>query len=262
MSGLLAEAVSVRLGGRLVLDQASVLVRPGEVVVLIGPNGAGKSTLLSALAGDVTPTSGRVLLDGAEVGSFRPRALARRRAVLAQTNDLAFPFTVGETARLGLPVGIARREADAIVARNLALVGLGDAAGRPCSELSGGERQRAHLARVMAQLDAEPDGAPRYLMLDEPTANLDLEHQLATLAVARRHAEAGGGVLAVLHDVNLAAMAADVIVALKAGAIVAAGAPHDVVTDKLVRTLYRVDAEVRGVPEGPFLLPQSARSET
>ena len=262
MSGLRAEAVSVRLGGRVVLDQASVVVRPGEVVALIGPNGAGKSTLLSALAGDVTPSHGRVLLDGAEIASFRPHALARRRAVLAQTNELAFPFTVGETARLGLPAGMDRREADAIVARNLAIVGLANAVDRPCSELSGGERQRAHLARVMAQLDAEPDGAPRYLMLDEPTANLDLEHQLATLAVARRHAERGGGVLAVLHDVNLAAMAADVIVALKAGAIVAAGPPNEVLTDELVRTLYRVDATVRGVPEGPFLLPQSARSET
>lgn len=258
MNGFRGEAITVRLGGRVVLDQASVTVRPGQVVALIGPNGAGKSTLLAALAGDLKPERGRILLDGADLASFGATALARRRAMLAQANELAFPFTVGETARLGLPPGIDRRDADAIVARNLAIVGLGHAADRPCPELSGGERQRVHLARVLAQLEAEPDGAPRYLFLDEPTANLDLEHQLATLALARRHAENGGGVLAVLHDVNLAAMAADEIVALRAGAVVASGAPSDVLTNDLVRTLYRVEAQVRGVPDGPFLLPQSA----
>ncbi|MFD1704015.1 heme ABC transporter ATP-binding protein [Methylopila henanensis] len=257
MSGLVADAVTVRLGGRVALDRASVRVRPGRVVAIIGPNGAGKSTLLSALAGDLRPAAGSVRLDGVDLDAFTPAELARRRAVLAQSNELAFPFTVGETGRLGLPPGLPRMEGDAIVARNLAVVGLEGADDRPCPELSGGERQRVHLARVLAQLDAAPAGPARYLLLDEPTASLDLEHQLATLALARRHARSGGGVLAVLHDVNLAAMAADEIVALKAGAVAASGPPAEVLTDALVRTLYGVEARVRGVPDGPFLLPQT-----
>ncbi|WP_020181394.1 heme ABC transporter ATP-binding protein [Methylopila sp. M107] len=259
MSALEASGVSVRLGGKTVASEASLVVRPGRVTVLIGPNGAGKSSLLSALAGDMAPSAGRVTLDGAPLASFKPAELARRRAVLGQTVELAFPFTVDEVARLGLPAGLPRDDADRVVAEALAAVDLSGAGARSSTAMSGGERQRAHLARVLAQLAAAPDGRPRYLLLDEPTANLDLAHQLATLALARRHADAGGGVLAVLHDVNLAAMAADDLVAMKHGRIVASGAPRDVLTDETVAAVYDVEARVGLAPEGPFLLPQTAR---
>jgi iron complex transport system ATP-binding protein len=257
MSGLVANTVTVRLGGREVVSGASVEVRPGRVVVLIGPNGAGKSSLLGALSGELAPASGRVTLDGQELSGFRPAELARRRTVLAQATELAFAFTVDEVARLGLPPGLPRAEADAVVREALAAVDLASKGSRVCSELSGGERQRAHLARVLGQLNAAPDGRPRYLMLDEPTAGLDLSHQLATLTLARRHAEAGGGVLAVLHDVNLAAMIADEIVALKRGRIIARGAPAEVLTDAVMREVYDVKARIGVAPPGPFLLPQS-----
>lgn len=257
MSGLVADTVTVRLGGREVVSGASVEVRPGRVVVLIGPNGAGKSSLLGALSGELAPAAGRVTLDGEMLSAFRPAELARRRAVLAQTTELAFAFTVDEVARLGLPPGLPRAEVDTVVSEALAAVDMATKGSRVCSELSGGERQRAHLARVLGQLNAAPDGRPRYLMLDEPTAGLDLSHQLATLTLARRHAEAGGGVLAVLHDVNLAAMAADEIVALKAGRVVARGAPADVLTDAVMREVYDVEARIGVAPPGPFLLPQS-----
>lgn len=262
MSALAGENVSVSLGGRLVVEGASLAVRPGRITVLIGPNGAGKSSLMAALAGDLNPAAGRVTLDGVALHDIKPAALARRRAVLAQTTELAFPFTVGEVARLGLPPGLSRAEADAVVAEVLATVDLAGYGDRASTALSGGERQRAHIARVLAQLAAAPDGKPRYLLLDEPTANLDLAHQLATLELARRHASTGGGVLAVLHDVNLAAMAADEIVALKDGRIVATGAPEKVLTDETVRAVYDVEAEVGVAPEGPFLLPQTARPLT
>ncbi|MFC3690912.1 heme ABC transporter ATP-binding protein [Chenggangzhangella methanolivorans] len=259
MSGLVAEDVTVRLGGREVVSGASLEVRPGRVVVLIGPNGAGKSSLLGALSGELAPASGRVSLDGEALSAFRPAELARRRAVLAQATELAFAFTVDEVARLGLPAGLSRAEADAVVSQALLAVDMAGKSRRICSELSGGERQRVHLARVLAQLASAPDGRPRHLMLDEPTAGLDLSHQLATLSLARRHAEAGGGVLAVLHDVNLAAMAADEIVALKAGRIIARGAPAEVLTDAVMREVYDVEARIGVAPPGPFLLPQSVR---
>jgi iron complex transport system ATP-binding protein len=111
------------------------------------------------------------------------------------------------------------------------------------------------LARVLAQLWAH--GGKGYLLLDEPTSSLDLPHQLATLRIARDHANAGGGVLAVLHDINLAVMVADVIVAMKEGRVIASGAPGEIVTDALIHSLYGVTACIRGVPDGPFLLPQT-----
>lgn len=259
MSALEAKDVSVRLGSRLVVTEASLAVRPGRVTVLIGPNGAGKSSLLAALAGDLAPADGRVMLDGVELHSLKPAALARRRAVLAQSTELAFPFTVGEVARLGLPPGLPRGDADIAVREALGHVDLEGYEERSCQALSGGERQRVHLARVLAQLSAAPDGRPRHLLLDEPTAGLDLAHQLATLDIAKAHASGGGGVLAVLHDVNLAVMVADEIVAMKDGRIVAAGRPDAVLTDEIVRAVYDVEAEVSVVPDGPFLLPQTAR---
>ena len=258
MSALQASGLTVSLGGRDVLREASLVVRPGAVTVLIGPNGAGKSTLLAALAGDLAPSSGTVTLDGAPLRSLKPQAIARRRAVLAQTTELAFPFTVGEVARLGLPAGLPRGEADAVAAQALSAVDLVGYEDRVATELSGGERQRMHLARVLAQLWAAADGRPRYLLLDEPTNGLDLAHQLATLRLARAHADAGGGVLAVLHDVNLAAMAADDLVAMKDGRIVAAGPPAETLTDETVRSVYDVEAKVSVAPPGPFLLPQTA----
>ncbi|PZQ18843.1 MAG: heme ABC transporter ATP-binding protein [Ancylobacter novellus] len=259
MSALRAESATVRLGGSEVVREASVAVTPGRVVALIGPNGAGKSSLLGALSGELRPSAGHVTLDGAAISSFSPMALARRRAVLAQATELAFAFTVDEVARLGHPPGLPRAEADALVEACLATVDLAGAGGRVCAALSGGERQRAHLARVLGQLRAAPDGRPRYLMLDEPTTGLDLAHQLATLDLARRHASEGGGVLAVLHDVNLAAMAADEIVAMKAGRVIAKGPPAEVLTDAVMRAVYDVEVRVGVAPPGPFLLPQAAR---
>lgn len=260
MSALEATGVCVRLGGRNVVTEASLAIRPGRVTVLIGPNGAGKSSLLAALAGDLPPSEGEVALDGAPLSSLKPAELARRRAVLTQTVELAFPFTVDEVVRLGLPQGLARAEADRAVEEALAAVDLVGAGPRSSTAMSGGERQRAHLARVLAQLAAAPDRRPRYLLLDEPTASLDLAHQLATLAIARAHADRGGGVLAVLHDVNLAAMAADELVAMKAGRVVAAGAPASVLTDDMVAAVYDVAARVGVAPDGPFLLPQTAKA--
>jgi iron complex transport system ATP-binding protein len=143
------------------------------------------------------------------------------------------------------------------VRRALAAVEMEDFAGRVYGTLSGGEKQRVQLARVLAQAWT---GVNAFLLLDEPTASLDLAHQLLILRLARAHADAGGGVMVVLHDLNLAAMVADEIVALKDGSRIAAGPPASIITNDLIAALYGVRAEVRGVPDGPFILPQTVRT--
>lgn len=254
------EMQDVRLvrGGRALLDQANLSLARGRVAVIVGPNGAGKSTLLKVLAGEMKPDAGRVRLDGDALPTLPPRVLARRRAVLPQHTEVAFSFRVGEVVALGMAPS-ARR--DTLVERLLAQVDLPGFAGRLYDHLSGGERQRVQLARVLAQLERLPGEAPGFLLLDEPTASLDLAHQLLVLDVARAHAAAGGGVLAILHDLNLAAMCADDLVVMKAGRILAAGPPGEVMTSALLLDAFGVRAEVNAVPPGPFVLPQSVRAE-
>jgi iron complex transport system ATP-binding protein len=253
-----ASGIGFAIGARKLLDGVDLALAPGRVTVLVGPNGAGKSTLLKVIAGELRPSAGAVRLHGREVASFRPAELARLRSVLPQSVTLAFPFSVDEVVRLGLPQGFPRARADALIARALDSVGLLAEAGRACPSLSGGEEQRVHLARVLVQLWSSPDDRARYLLLDEPTASLDLAHQLLVMRIARAHAEAGGGVLAVMHDLNLAAMLADEIVALDRGRVAARGEPGSVITDRLMAEVYGVDLKVGAIPPGTFVLPQSA----
>ncbi|MGV8840537.1 MAG: heme ABC transporter ATP-binding protein [Bauldia sp.] len=265
MRGYVTETLSVRYGSRAALAEVDVAVEPGKVVVVAGPNGAGKSTLLKTLAGEITPSSGRVLLDGEDIASL-PRALvAARRGVLPQSSNLSFPFTVHEVVRVGLS-GVSRaHRRRTTIADALDRVDLGAFAGRPYHELSGGERQRVHLARVLCQVpEPLPGEAPRYLFLDEPTSGLDLRHQTLILRIAREFAAAGGGVLAVLHDLNLAATYADEILVVAAGRIAARGAPAEVITDGLLRTIFGVEIAVSTAPAPgtPYILPQAMGRRT
>lgn len=242
--------------GKLLLDRVDLDLAPGTVTVLIGPNGAGKSTLLRAMAGGRRATSGRVTLHGRDLATWSPAALAAMRAVLSQSVGVAFAYRVEEVVRLGLPADVSRPRADTLVEEALGRVGLAGFAARDCTTLSGGEQQRIHLARTLVQLAAAPgDGRARYLLLDEPTSGLDLAHQLLVVRIAREHAAAGGGVLAILHDLNLAALAADRVVALDRGRIVADGTPAEVITDRLLTDTYRVGLRVNVAPARVFVLP-------
>ncbi|MFS8037974.1 heme ABC transporter ATP-binding protein [Xanthobacter sp. AM11] len=252
-----AEGVSVAAGARLLVEAADLVVRPGRVTVLAGPNGAGKSTLLKALSGEARLAAGRVTLDGVPIARMRPLDLARRRAVLPQAAEVAFPFTAGEVIAAGL-MGPGGRDG-ARIARLLTQVDLPGFAERRYDSLSGGERQRVQLARILAQLELGRADAPAYLLLDEPTASLDLAHQLVVLRLARAHADAGGGVVAVLHDLNLAAMVADEVVVLAAGRIRAAGPVDAVITDAVLEDAFGVSVRVGVPPPGPFVLPQNVR---
>lgn len=257
---LRADDIVVRFGAAEVLRGPSLAVAPGEVVAVLGPNGAGKSTLLAVLAGTLRPQRGEAALGGRALAAWPPRALALRRAVLPQHSELAFGFSVLEVVLLGRSpyAGTATREDDlAAAAACLAEAEAAHLAGRNYTTLSGGERQRVQLARVLAQIGfPEPAAAreSRYLLLDEPTASLDLAHQHATLRTARRAAERGIGVLAILHDLNLAAMYADRLAVLSRGRLAAEGAPAAVLTEALVRETFDLAVQVtrhptRGCPQ-------------
>ncbi|MFD0267365.1 heme ABC transporter ATP-binding protein [Streptomyces sp. NPDC127106] len=260
-----AEAVGlhVRLGGRAVLAGIDLAARAGEVLALVGPNGAGKSTLLAALAADLPAASGTVRIDGRPAGAWAAPELALRRAVLPQAAELSFPFTVAEVVAMGRApwagtgvagaAGAADADADAdgeAVARAMAATEVSGFADRPFTALSGGERARVALARVLAQQ------AP-LLLLDEPTAALDLRHQELVLRICRERAAAGDAVVAVLHDLGLAAAYADRIAVLEGGRIAADGPPAKVLRADLLSQVYRQPVEVLPHPQSgiPMVLP-------
>lgn len=258
---LALENATVRVGAATLLDGLSLAVSPGEVVAVVGPNGAGKSTALRLLAGERPPTGGAVRLDGRPLGTHAPETLARRRAVLPQHAALAFGFTALDVVLLGRTPHRSTRRADLdAAARAMRRAGVAALADRRYPTLSGGERQRVHLARALAQLDGAAAGAdegPRYLLLDEPTSALDLGHQHAVLRTARAVAAGGVGVLAVLHDLNLAAQYADRMAVLADGRLVAAGPPEAVLTPSVVRCAFGISVVVTAHPCAacPLVIP-------
>ncbi len=260
MSALDVQNLSVRVGAKRLLDGVSFRVDQGETVAVIGPNGAGKSTLLRALSGEIAPSDGAVLLGGRAPQAWPPRELALRRAVLSQHVTVTFPFTVLEIVRMG--AGDRRGKAiDAMAEAALAAVDLAGFHDRIIGTLSGGEQQRVHFARVMVQLACgEEAHGPGILMLDEPTASLDLRHQLDLVAVARQCAARGTTVIAIVHDLNLAALMADRIIVLGNGHLAADGTPSQTINDGTVSRVFGVSSAVGLMPQpgAPFVLPHRA----
>ncbi|MEV5309141.1 heme ABC transporter ATP-binding protein [Streptomyces sp. NPDC052610] len=234
------ENLHVRLGARHVLRGVDVTVRAGEVLALVGPNGAGKSTLLGALAADLPAAEGVVRIHGRPAGDWPAPELALRRSVLPQSAALSFPFTVAEVVRMGRApyAGTPLEDQDdTAVAAAMAATEVTAFAVRPFSALSGGERARVALARVLAQR------AP-LLLLDEPTAALDLRHQELVLRLCRERAAAGDAVVVVLHDLGLAAAYAHRVAVLRAGRVAAAGPPAEVFSGRLLSEVYGQPVEV------------------
>lgn len=234
-----ARNITVKRGPRRLLDNASLSIKPGRLTAVIGPNGAGKSTLLRVVAGELAPTEGHVLLDGTNIRDMPVARLATRRSVVSQSTTLSFPFTVLEVVMLGATVpGFGVRDPAAAVAAREALhaVGLAEFETRVLNELSGGERQRVHIARALCQLATAPrvEAEPAALLLDEPTASLDLKHQGDVLTVIKEQSQKGRAVMLVIHDLNLAAAFADEIVLMADGRIVGRGKPDDVLNEELL----------------------------
>ncbi|NGM19775.1 heme ABC transporter ATP-binding protein [Roseomonas stagni] len=259
-----AQAITFRAGGRALLRDVSLELAPGQVTAVVGPNGAGKSTLLRVLSGELRPDQGVVSLDRRPIGAFHPRDLARRRAVVSQAVALAFPMTAREVVGLGrLPwhatPGAARD--DAAIAAALDAVDAAGLAQQRYATLSGGERQRIQIARALAQIDGAP--RPAALLLDEPTASLDVRHVGTVLRLLKRLAADGVAVMVVLHDLNEAAFVADQVAVVAGGWRNALGPAAAILRPPLLEAVYGVPfAGGEGALRPDFSNPASYRVPT
>ncbi|MGB2129873.1 MAG: heme ABC transporter ATP-binding protein [Marinobacterium sp.] len=248
---LSAQQLGYRIGNTPLLEQIDLDIVPGQITAVLGPNGAGKSTLLRLLAGELTPNSGALHLNGRRYQNWSREQVARQVAVLPQHSTLSFPFTTQEVVLMGRIPHASGQARDLDIARQcLQATDCWHLRERRFPQLSGGERQRVQLARVLAQLHADATGAPRYLLLDEPTSALDPAHQLLTLELARRYADQGIGVLAILHDLNLAARFADRVLLLQQGRTLALGATDEVLNATRLSALYALPMQVIDHPSG------------
>lgn len=255
MSPLLAaRGVTVRVGPHPLIEDISLSVEAGEFVAIVGPNGAGKSTLAAVLAGDRRPDAGDVLLDGRPLAAHSPRSLAQRRAVLPQDSRVAFPFRAEQVVMMGRYPQLRRYQSpgaadDAAVATALADTDAVTLRDRPVPTLSGGEQARVSFARVLAQ-------GTDVVILDEPSAALDLHHQQRVLDLCSRLAADGRAVIAIVHDLNQAARAHRVAL-LHQGHLVAAGPPPEVLTCERVSAVFGIDVTIVAHPGNgrPVILP-------
>lgn len=257
-----ATNLSVRLSGKPVLHGVSIEAAAGQLTAIVGPNGSGKTTSLKAIAGELS-YDGTVSINGHDIRTLKPWELALKRAVLPQSTVISFPFTVREIVRMGLSVGAKAdaEETDRIARDALEAVDLSGFAGRFYQELSGGEQQRVQLARALCQIwEPVQHGEPAFLLLDEPVSSLDIRHQLTIMRLARNFCERGGGVIAIMHDLNLTAMFADRMIMMKAGRVHATGHPNDVMTDAVMEAVFGCAMRVNTTPHGntPFVLPHTA----
>lgn len=244
-----ARDLTISYNDRVAVSNVTLTLAAGEITALVGPNGAGKSTLLRSLNGQVARTSGEVLLDGQAIEKYNRRTIGRRVAVVAQEPELRFPVTVlefvlGGRFAWGPNSGWGwETETDLRVAAEvLAETELTDLSGRLMNELSGGERQRAVLARALAT-------EASYLLLDEPTANLDLSHQATLLALVRNRCDKRqASALVVTHDLNLASQFADRILLMRDGKVVRLGTPEEVLTPQLLNEVFEVEVLVDAHP--------------
>ncbi len=255
MTATAAIGVTVQRGDRTVLTDVTVTVGGGELVALVGPNGAGKSTLLSVLGGELAPSSGHAEISGQRVDAWSTPDLARQRAVLPQRVTVAFPFTVADVVRMGRAPyhrSPASADDDTIVASAMEEMAVGDLADRRHPSLSGGEQARVAVARVLAQ-------ATPILLLDEPTAALDVRFQELVLTAVSRRVRDGAAAVVVVHDLALAAAYATRVVLLSNGEVVGDGPPADVLTAERLSHVYEHPIAVVPHPTSGELVIQPER---
>ena len=236
--------LSADINSELSLTDIDLQLRAGEVTAIIGPNGAGKTSLLRAICSELDCKSGRVEFDGLVMSDWNLHDRASLLAILPQRSTLDFPFTVREVVSLGrIPHETSQKYNNDIVWAALELVDCEQFADRLYIHLSGGEKQRVQLARVAAQI-WEKQSRNRCLILDEPSASLDLAHQAMIVDMMKFFSEQGVAILAVLHDLNLASKCADQICVLDQGKLVSCGSPDDVLTKEMLKQVFAIEAEV------------------
>jgi iron complex transport system ATP-binding protein len=258
---LSARGLSFSYRGAQVVRRVSLALKPGELVGLIGPNGAGKSTLIRLLTRVLKPDGGEILLDSAPLDCLPRLELARRIAVVPQVAQLPEGYRAHEIVMMGRTphLGLLGREGPADAAAVEAAMRRTDTwryRERLASELSGGEQQRLILARALAQV-------PEYLLLDEPNSHLDIGYQLELLKLAKDQAAAGVGVLAILHDLNLAARLCDRLMLMQRGSVIAEGSPEAVLQSEVLSAAYGAPLSVAQLPgQPPLVLPAWPTSES
>ncbi|MEF1309379.1 heme ABC transporter ATP-binding protein [Vibrio mytili] len=234
--------LSVTLGSQSILNDIHLTLNRGEFTVLLGPNGTGKSTLLKAITGEINAT-GHCRIFGQEKAHWPAPLLAKHLGVLPQSSSLSFNFMAKEVIELGgIGLTMSKRELEGVVSKYMNATDVKHLTSRAYPTLSGGEKQRVHLARVLTQL--EQSGDNKVLLLDEPTSALDIHHQHTTLDLAHKLANNGATVVAVLHDLNLAAQYADRIIILNHGTIVTDGSPRDALQPNIINEVYHHKVDV------------------
>ena len=243
--------LSHSFGGRKVLNRLSFSVEKGGLFIIIGPNGSGKTTLMKLIAGILRPQNGQIEILGLPNGHYTPKALARAVAFVPQRLPVDLPFTVGEAVLLGRApyqgvLGIEREKDLEITKQALQFTGIDHLSDSNLSQLSGGEQQRVFIARAICQ-------EPEIMLLDEPTASLDLAHQVKVMDLMEKLREQKAiTVIMVSHDVNLAAMYSDQLLLLKDGQIVSIGSPSDVLSFRRLEETYGCKLLVDENPFGRF----------
>ena len=254
--GLVVQNLSRQVPGKMLLKSVSVEVNEPKVIGIIGPNGAGKSTLLKCLSG-LMPTQQHIALNDRFIESYSTLELAQVRAALPQESHLNFPFPVQDVVGMSFALSaISQQRQNQLIESCLSMVAAQHLAERNFLSLSGGEKQRVHIARVMAQLmQHEASESMRYLLLDEPTAPLDLKHQFQFFNQLNQLVAQNICSIVVIHDINLAASYCDEIWVIHHGRLVSQAAPEQVISVDLMKTVFEVDIEVThyGSPQRPVI---------
>tara|TARA_B100000212_G_C27341801_1_gene519540 strand:+ start:104 stop:877 length:774 start_codon:yes stop_codon:yes gene_type:complete len=246
------ESVSLKLDNRQILKDVSLEINEGEIVSVIGPNGAGKSTLLNILTGDINPDSGEISYDNKQLKQISIQERAFTRSVMSQMQTLVFNFSVKDVIEMGW---LQRGNSD--FSNNFSMAfknvtkecNVHNLIHRKFNSLSGGEQRRVHFARTLLQLwRPSESNDPRYLLLDEPTANLDLSSEMLLMNILKKRASLNVGILVILHDLNLASHFADKIAIIKDGEIMAFGEPEKIMEDAFLTSIYDVPIKVKHDP--------------
>ena len=246
------ETVSLKLDNRQILKDVSLEINEGEIVSVIGPNGAGKSTLLNVLTGDINPDSGEIFYDNKQLKQISIQERAFTRSVMSQMQTLVFNFSVKDVIEMGW---LQRGNSD--FSNNFSMAfenvtkecNVHNLIHRKFNSLSGGEQRRVHFARTLLQLwRPSESNDPRYLLLDEPTANLDLSSEMLLMNILKKRASLNVGILVILHDLNLASHFADKIAIIKDGEIMAFGEPEKIMEDAFLTSIYDVPIKVKHDP--------------
>lgn len=237
-----AKCIHFCIRNRPIVDQADICVKAGELTALIGPNGAGKSTLFKLLSGDLICNHGTVTYNGLRLKELKAKQLATLRAVMPQHSTVTFPFTAMEVVELGLLLSN-QTYSDTTIGEVMTATHTWHLKDQMVANLSGGEMQRVQLARVLAQI-WENKSYPRYLLLDEPTSSMDIAQQHHILQLVSQLKTRNIGILAILHDLNLAANYADKVVLLKQGTILYQGSTREIMTPKNLQQVFNYPIQV------------------